>query len=187
MSYTRNVGDIVVFVDCICNPEATYAEYYNDIDSIKSSLTGIDGKITNLENQEKEIDIKVSKNDKLVLHSEEDAGEKSYFIADLYRMNPLFSFAGIFCILVLIIGRRKGVNSLISIVLTVVLIYSVLCPLILAGANPLCSTLLISLLSTLVTMYLVGGFNKKSTAATIGTIISLFVAGIMSLLTIKFA
>ena len=32
MSYTRNVGDITVFVDCICNPEATYAEYYSDIE-----------------------------------------------------------------------------------------------------------------------------------------------------------
>ena len=32
MSYTRNVGDTVVFVDCICNPEATYTEYYNDIE-----------------------------------------------------------------------------------------------------------------------------------------------------------
>lgn len=32
MSYTREVGDIIVFVNCICNPEATYAEYYNDIE-----------------------------------------------------------------------------------------------------------------------------------------------------------
>ena len=32
MSYTRNIGDMTVFVNCICNPEATYAEYYNDIE-----------------------------------------------------------------------------------------------------------------------------------------------------------
>ena len=31
MSYVRNIGDITVFVNCICNPEATYAEYYNEI------------------------------------------------------------------------------------------------------------------------------------------------------------
>ena len=31
MSYVRNVGNTTVFVDCICNPEATYMEYYNDI------------------------------------------------------------------------------------------------------------------------------------------------------------
>lgn len=32
MSYTRNIGDITVFVDCVCNPEATYEAYYKDIE-----------------------------------------------------------------------------------------------------------------------------------------------------------
>ena len=32
MSYVRNIGDVTVFVDCVCNPEATYAEYYSDIE-----------------------------------------------------------------------------------------------------------------------------------------------------------
>lgn len=32
MSYTRNIGDITVFVNCICNPEATYNEYHKDIE-----------------------------------------------------------------------------------------------------------------------------------------------------------
>ena len=32
MSYTRQVGDMTIFVDCISNPEATYAEYYSDIE-----------------------------------------------------------------------------------------------------------------------------------------------------------
>lgn len=32
MSYTRQVGDMTIFVNCISNPEATYAEYYSDIE-----------------------------------------------------------------------------------------------------------------------------------------------------------
>lgn len=32
MSYTRNVGDITVFISCASNPEATYEEYYKDIE-----------------------------------------------------------------------------------------------------------------------------------------------------------
>ena len=39
MSYVRNVGDMTVFVNCICNPEATYAEYYDDIDSLMVNLS----------------------------------------------------------------------------------------------------------------------------------------------------
>jgi len=36
-------------------------------------------------------------------------------------------------------------------------------------------------------MYLVGGFNRKSTAATLGCILSIIVAGILSFLTVKLA
>lgn len=32
MSYTRQVGDMTIFVNCISNPEATYDEHYNDIE-----------------------------------------------------------------------------------------------------------------------------------------------------------
>lgn len=32
MSYTRKVGDMIVFVNCICNPEATYEENYKAIE-----------------------------------------------------------------------------------------------------------------------------------------------------------
>ena len=32
MSYTRKVGDMMVFVECVSNPEETYAAYYKDIE-----------------------------------------------------------------------------------------------------------------------------------------------------------
>lgn len=31
MSYTRQVGNMTVFVDCASNPEGTYESYYEDI------------------------------------------------------------------------------------------------------------------------------------------------------------
>ncbi len=132
-------------------------------------------------------DIHVHHKDKLLLHTEQSANGTEYFIADLYRMNVLFFLAGLFCILVLIIGGKKGLFSLISIGTTVLLIFSVLCPMILAGAPPLAGTILTCLLSTVITMYLVGGINSKSSSAAAGTVLSLIIAGVASLLTIKFA
>lgn len=32
MSYTRMVGDMMVFVNCVSNPEGTYEAYYKDIE-----------------------------------------------------------------------------------------------------------------------------------------------------------
>lgn len=33
MSYTRKVGDMMVFVSCASNPEVNYETYYNDIEN----------------------------------------------------------------------------------------------------------------------------------------------------------
>ena len=32
MSYTRNVGDTTIFINCVSNPEETYKTYYKDIE-----------------------------------------------------------------------------------------------------------------------------------------------------------
>ena len=32
MSYTRKVGDIVIHIDCVSNPEETYETYYKEIE-----------------------------------------------------------------------------------------------------------------------------------------------------------
>lgn len=132
-------------------------------------------------------DINISVGDKLVLQSEIDVEFPTYYITDVYRILVPVVLALVFCVLILWVGRKKGVSSLVSILLTVGLIYWGLRPLILLGMSPLVATLLISLLSTVITMYLVGGFNRKSSAAILGTILALFFAGIASLLTIKCA
>ena len=132
-------------------------------------------------------DINVSIGDTLVLQPEIDTDVPEYYITDVYRITVPIILALIFCVLILWVGRKKGFNSLISILFTIGLIYWGLRPLILLGISPLAATLLISLLSTVITMYLVGGFNRKSSAAIVGTILALFFAGIASLLTIKCA
>ena len=33
MSYTRRVGDITIFVDCVSNPEGNFEVYYKDIEN----------------------------------------------------------------------------------------------------------------------------------------------------------
>ena len=128
-------------------------------------------------------DINVSPKDKLVLHSSD--GE--YFISDHYRLNVLIVSVLIFASLVIFVGRKKGVNSLIAILITIGLIYFVLRPMILFGISPLFGALAVSLLATIATMYMVGGVNKKSSSAVLGTIGSLIVASIMALVVIKLA
>ena len=82
-----------------------------------------------------------------------------------------------------IIATDKDVDFFIA----VGLIFYVLMPLTLNGFCPIASAILVGILSTIITIYLVGGFNSKSTSAVVGTSISLVFAGLLSILAIYFA
>lgn len=138
-------------------------------------------------------DISLNKGDKVVLHLEakntevNSVDDVDFFIADVKRDYSLEAFAALFMILLVIIGRKKGVFSLVSIIATISLMFFVLVPLILHGVNPVVSAVVAGILSTIITIYLVGGFNSKSSAAIIGTGLSLIFAGGMSLAAIWMA
>lgn len=132
-------------------------------------------------------DINLKKGSKVILHAEQADGGVNFFIADKLRVNVLYGLAGLFFTLLLIIGKKRGLFSLISILITLGLIFWALTPLILSGMNPILATVLICVLASIIAIYLVGGLNAKSTAAILGTVLSLAMAGLLSILSIKFA
>lgn len=136
-------------------------------------------------------DINLKEGDKVILHAEQADGGVNFFIADKHRVNILYGLAGIFFALLLIVGKKKGLSSLISILVTLGLIFWALTPLILSGFNPILATVLICVLASIIAIYLVGGVNSenlpKSTAAILGTVLSLIIAGVLSIFSIKFA
>ncbi len=132
-------------------------------------------------------DIKLKKNTKVILHAEDNGNGVEFSIEDIKRSGNLIWLSLIFCSLLIYVGRKKGLYSLISIGLTVLLITNVLSPLVLFGINPAAGTIMICIASTAITMYLVGGFNAKSTSAIIGAVLSLAFAGILSFLTMNTA
>lgn len=171
---------------------------YSDKSQVKQLVTvklltgefkGQEFKTTNMITNNPYYDIFLHKGDKVILHSEmEDDGETvNYDIADIHRINFVYVLTAIFVGMLLIVGKRKGFNSLLSIVITVALILFVMAPMVRGGFNPIISALIISLLSTLLTMYTVGGFNHKSTSASVGVIGSLIFASFLSIMAIKFA
>lgn len=132
-------------------------------------------------------DIDLKPGDKVIMHVEKTDGGVDFFIADKHRVGALYFLAGLFCILLLAIGHKKGLLSLVSILVTLSLIFLALTPLILSGMNPILATVLICVLAAVVAIYLVGGFNYKSTAAILGTVLSLVIAGVLSIMTINLA
>ena len=82
-------------------------------------------------------DINLKKGDRVILHVEQANQGVNFFIADKYRVGALHFLSGLFFLLLLIVGRKKGFFSLISILTTLGLIFCVLTPMILSGIESL--------------------------------------------------
>lgn len=154
---------------------------------------GLERDIDNMLTGNPAYDIPLKKGNHVVLHVEKNtpnvvsSDDLDFFIADLKRDNTLIFITAFFFICLVIVGRKKGVASLISIAATICLMFFVLMPLILHGFSPIISAVLVSALSTIITVYLVGGFNAKSTSAVWGTMLSLVFAALLSMGVIYFA
>jgi len=132
-------------------------------------------------------DINLKKGMKVTLHAEDTDDGVVFSVEDVHRSGILVVLSLLFIGLLVYVGKKKGLYSLVSIFLTCVLIYNLLSPMILHGIDPIIGAIIVCVLSTALTMYLVGGFNKKSTSATLGCISSIIFAGILSFLTVKLA
>lgn len=128
-------------------------------------------------------DIKLKKNTRVLLHTEDDGVGVNFSIEDVKRSGNLAWLSLLFCGLLIYVGKKKGFFSLVSIGLTILLITHILSPLILFGINPVIAAILVCTASTALTMYLVGGFNAKSTSALAGAMLSLLFAGMLSYIT----
>ena len=154
---------------------------------LKGALKGSMVKVDNMLTGNPYYDIRLQNGVKVLLHVETDGDELVFSVEDICRSGVLMWLGLIFCGLLIYVGRKKGLCSLVSIIMTCALIYYALTPMMLVGLNPVLSTILVCIASTAVTMYLVGGFNRKSTSATVGCVLSLIFAGFLSMMAVKFA
>lgn len=163
------------------------------VEVLNGKYKGVTRIIDNMMTGNPAYDISLSKGNKVILHMEPVSeqivtpDDVNIYIADIKRVNQIWIFTGIFCALLLAIGRWKGFKSIISIIATLGLMFFVLIPMTLSGFCPIASAVITGILSTIITIYLVGGLNSKSSSAIIGTSISLVFAGLLSILAIYFA
>ena len=109
-------------------------------------------------------------------------GNEIYYIVDYIRTKSLGILFAIFTVLAVLVGRKKGFLSLLSMALSFLIIFVFLLPQIEQGKDPILTTILTSMIIIPITFYLSHGFNKKTTIAIVGTIIALIITGILSVI-----
>jgi len=102
--------------------------------------------------------------------------EVFYSIDGHVRTSPMIFLAMIFVAVSLVVGRIRGLGSLVGLVLSIGVLFGVTIPLLIAGYSTFWVGAITILVVLIPTMYLSHGFNPKTTTALIGTLISLVLA-----------
>ncbi|OOB79072.1 MAG: hypothetical protein BEN18_05335 [Epulopiscium sp. Nuni2H_MBin001] len=97
-----------------------------------------------------------------------------------YRFNFIMILVLLFFVLIIWVGKFKGLRSVISLIFTGITVMDLMLPLLLRGMAPIVAALIVVFLSTLVTLCLVGGFSKKTFNAVIGTLAGVIVATVVA-------
>ncbi|MEK9183312.1 MAG: YibE/F family protein [Patescibacteria group bacterium] len=116
----------------------------------------------------------------LVNYIQNDEGRETFLVFDYVRTGSLYLLAAIFAIVTLLVGRKKGLKALISLILSFLIILYFIVPQILSGGNALTISLVGGFLILVIMIYLTEGFNKKSHLAIISIFISLLITFLLS-------
>ena len=98
-----------------------------------------------------------------------EAGSTEYIsLYDIDNTRGLTILGIVLIIAIVGIGRLKGIASLAALLVTILLLFFVLIPLTLKGYPPLPLAVAICIFSTLLTLPIIAGINKKTAAAILG-------------------
>lgn len=86
----------------------------------------------------------------------------------------------IFAALLVIIGGKKGVMALLGLVYTLLSLWLILIPMVLRGADPILTAILIVALTTTASLFLLTGWSKKTLCASLGCTGGVAVAGLFA-------
>lgn len=126
-------------------------------------------------------EIYVKDGDKVVVIIEQyPDGNIDVNISDYLRETHTYYLLGLFFLLLIIIGKGKGLKSVLTLTITVLMVVKILLPSILKGIDPIMMSVMISIVVTIITILIVGGINTKSISAIIGTSVGVLIAGLIA-------
>jgi len=108
-----------------------------------------------------------------------------FYISDFRRSGSLFAIAALFAGLVLLLGRGKGLRSLLGTLLSLAVIFAFVLPQIMAGRDPVMVSIVGSIGLLAISTYLVYGWTLKAHASVIGMVLSLTLTGALAWLFVE--
>ncbi|MGI5074363.1 YibE/F family protein [Treponema vincentii] len=120
--------------------------------------------------------------EKMILQLDEDETGKiiNLKIYERARDTKVYALIVIFAAALILVGKKNGLKALITLAITVGLIFGIFLPCIIRGMNPILLALAVCSFATVVTLLIISGNNKKTYTAIMGTIGGVIIAGIFA-------
>jgi len=115
---------------------------------------------------------------------EEDLSETEdeWILIDHNRIRKIVVLVVAFLLLIVIIGRTKGLSTILSLIFTVLAIFMIYIPSILKGYNVYLMTIIVSTFTIFMSLIIINGWNKKTACAIFGNVMGVAIAGILAII-----
>lgn len=110
-----------------------------------------------------------------------DGSIKSAYIYEIVRYKYIYILLAVFIVLLAIIGGKKGIKSILALIMTCIVILKILIPLIINGYNPIVVSIILCMGVSIFSLLIISGKNKKTMAAIIGTMGGVGIAAIIAI------
>lgn len=121
-----------------------------------------------------------NKAERIIITQSEGPNGSVFYVSDYMRRDQLYWLFLLFVLITVVIGKWRGLASVIGMVVSFYVIFSFVLPQILSGQNPIIAAIFAAFFIIPITFYLSHGFNKKTTIAIVGTVIALIATGILA-------
>ncbi|MDY6068356.1 MAG: YibE/F family protein [Opitutales bacterium] len=95
-------------------------------------------------------------------------------VQDFYRTNQMVLLFGLFALLLIAFAGMTGLKALVSFVFSCVVIWKIVIPLCLDGANPIWVCMAAVFILSAAIIFLVAGFTRKGATSFLGTMLGVF-------------
>lgn len=128
----------------------------------------------------------VEENDRILVSNTDLMGNgtesSQWYYLQQNRIPGMLWLGGIFLILVLVIGKLKGLTTIISLAFTGAAVFAVYIPAILSGKNVYLTTIVITVFIIFASLIILNGWNKKTWCAIAGNLGGIIVTSGLALL-----
>lgn len=125
--------------------------------------------------------------DTVVITKVEDEFGSDYYISDRYRVPAVLIIFVIFFALTVIFAGTRGLTSILGLGFTILVLISYVVPKIVAGEDPMLVSISGAFIIAVVSIYLAHGFNKRTSIALGGTLITIAIATLLSVIFVSLA